>query len=325
MYDFITIGSALEDISFIINKPNSHGSALFNFFEDRKIEVQDSEFNLGGVGMNTAISLSKLGLAVAPIVRLGKDARGSSIQSELMRKGISTELVQVDSSKPTGVSVVLITKNKGRHVLFVSRGANDNLEIDLKKIKSFKPRWVYMTSFHGNWREDMQNVFDLKKDLGFKIALNPGQNQLDEDPDFIKSLLCDVDCVILNRREASMLTGSSSADIELLSKSINKMGAKLVVISEGVAGSNVYNGDTILHADIMKVDSMDTTGTGDVFGSTFVGSYYKFDQDIEKALKYAIVQSAKVTSEVGAQKGLIDLETIKKFASRIKITKINGK
>ncbi len=320
MYDFITIGSALEDVSFIVNNPEAHGNALFSFYEDRKIEIQNAEFNLGGGGMNTAIVLSKLNLAVAPMINIGADARGEIVKTELYKRGISTELVQVDKDSHTGVSVVLITKKKGRHVLFVARGANEKLSIYVKGIKKLKPRWVYITSLHGDWQQDLEKIFLLKRKMGFKIAFNPGQNQLSQNPDFIRSIMPDIDCLLINRKEVSLLLGSKSSDMEFLSKKMHKCGAKMVVITEGEAGANVYDGKTLFHVDIVDTKSVDSTGTGDAFGATFIGAFYKHE-DIEKALKYAIIQSSKVTEEIGAQHGLVNEKVLNKISKKVKISK----
>ena len=55
------------------------------------------------------------------------------------------------------------------------------------------------------------------------------------------------------------------------------------------------------------------TGAGDSFGSAFVAGLIKYDWNIDKALKLAILNSAHVIKKIGAQEGLLKSSDLKKY------------
>jgi len=62
------------------------------------------------------------------------------------------------------------------------------------------------------------------------------------------------------------------------------------------------------------VEAVEALGAGDAFGSTFFALWLD-SQDIEKALKYALVNSAAALEKYGASEGLLSVEEIEKRLS----------
>jgi sugar/nucleoside kinase (ribokinase family) len=100
-------------------------------------------------------------------------------------------------------------------------------------------------------------------------------------------------------------------------KAILKLGVKTVVVTDGENGVYVACNDYILFYPSIKTDVVDTVGAGDSFGSCFVA--FKFmGFSIEDSLRYGMVNSSSVISNMGAKCGLLSkdglIETAKLVA-----------
>lgn len=73
--------------------------------------------------------MSRLGLDVTTLVKLGKDARAENILARLIKEGVSIHRIIRDFGKPTGASMLLSSLERNA-AIFTFRGANSQLEFD---------------------------------------------------------------------------------------------------------------------------------------------------------------------------------------------------
>jgi len=76
-------------------------------------------------------------------------------------------------------------------------------------------------------------------------------------------------------------------------------------------GAYIYDGKQIYFEKASKQKSIDTTGAGDAFNSSFLAGLIIYNNDIKKSLKLAILRSGNVVSNIGAQSGLLTKNQIK--------------
>ena len=104
MYDVITIGSGTIDVFL------DTGSRLFQKAKGGKVHVpfgskilvDEMRTSTGGGGTNTAVSLSRLGLKVAWIGKIGVGANSERLLKEMKKENVDTSLVKRDSKFRTG-------------------------------------------------------------------------------------------------------------------------------------------------------------------------------------------------------------------------------
>ena len=366
MPSIITIGGAVRDITFltdegrVIETPeNLTEQALLGFEYGAKIKSREVYFNFGGGACNTAATLSKLGLKTAVCSRVGNDTDGEFIISNLKKRKISANLIQLDKQKRTGFSLVVVNKNKksgkvknaagekGERVIFVYKGAGDNLKINSQKILSQKPDWFYITSLAGDWEKTLSGISKLAKKNKIKIAINPGADQIKAGLKKLRDILAATEILILNRDEAIELVGSKAGNKKLSNAKLNnikflisellKAGPRAVVVTDGQEGA--YAGaifknppDPLLQRGKSKIlfspassdERVDATGAGDAFGSAFVGGYILNNGDLKTALKFGIVNSGSVVGEYGAENGILSRRGIKGRMGRIKVGKLGN-
>ena len=158
-YDFITIGGAVEDITFytsesliINNKDDVLRQKLIAFEYGAKLKVDKAYSTYGGGANNASVCLAKLGFRVASLAAIGEDIRGEGIVRNLKKHKVNTILIQRIKDIESGFSFLLVAQNN-EHVVFSNRAANNKLSITKNLLKNIKAtKWIYMTSLSGDWK-----------------------------------------------------------------------------------------------------------------------------------------------------------------------------
>jgi len=341
-FDVITIGGAARDIIFftdegrvVDNKRDITKARLACFESGAKIKIEEAFFGLGGGACNTAVAFSRLGLKSGVVAKVGKDKEAEKVFEDLRKEGVDTTLIDQDKKSVTGFSFIAGTKGAEKeHTAFVYRGANDELIVTEPLLSRVRTSWFYVCSLSGgNWPLILKNVCEpvrqskhkpgsFKKSAGIRLAWNPGYTQIEAGKRGIEKYLDSCDVLILNKDEAIELALSDSKNIksesqlknpEFLLRIIQGWGPEMVVITCGDAGAYVIYDQQVHFRKAKKVRAADTTGAGDAFGASFVAGLSMFKNDIERALKLAVINSASVVTEVGAQKGLLRAKSLLKL------------
>lgn len=324
MYDVITIGSATFDVfaktdsELITIKTNNSKEELIAYPSGSKILMKSLNFSVGGGGTNTAVAISKLGLKAAYLGNIGKDDHGRNIIELLKKEGV--DFIGTISEDMTNYSVILDSSDEDRTIL-VYKDASEKLEyanIDKDKLMA---RWFYFSAIDLKLLEKLSD-YAVKK--GIKVAFNPSNYLADKGSDYLKKVLRNTELLILNNEEAELLVGKAS--ILILLDRLQKLGPKIVVITQGNKGADVLYSDTVYHSDIFKLKVLETTGAGDAFGSSFLAGFI-LKNSIEYAIKLGIVNSASVVSKIGPKKGLLNAKEASDLIhkSKIKLKTVNLK
>jgi ribokinase len=94
---------------------------------------------------------------------------------------------------------------------------------------------------------------------------------------------------------------------------LKSFGPKVVVITDGNKGVQVYDGKYRYLMASYKVPVKSTLGAGDCFASTFTAAMINTNWDIIKSVKYAAANAANIVQEYGAQKGFKKFDELDKF------------
>jgi len=332
-YDVITIGSAVRDMylflkekdAIVIDNPKKEitRKQLLALEYGAKLDVEDSFQAVGGGGINSAVTFSRLGLKSACVLSLGEDDNAGAIYKVCKDEGINTRFVQNKSKKPTGFSALIVAGKQNDRVVVVERGANDDQDLSINKSKINNTKWYYTTSLSGkNWESILVDITKSVKKNSIKWAWNPGGVQLGAGLRILGKYLKYCTVLILNRDEAIGLLAQRSGKVkdnpkDLLS-SILKFGSNSVVITDGSKG--VYYADNLgmmyVRADL-SVKVKERTGAGDSFGSGFISGLI-LNKDIGDSLNLGISNSESVIQYIGAQEGILNKSDLKKAVNNKK-------
>lgn len=349
MYDFITIGSATQDVfiqsdvaSIVTVSQTFKKSEFMSFPYGAKTEISDFSKNLGGGAVNTATNLANLGLKTSTIIKLGNDELNDIIKLKLAKSGVDIMNI-IDSKKYlTGFSIILVSFQGDRTVL-AHRGANafvSEKEVNFDAIKN--SRWVYVSPLSGESNKILDKIANFCNENKINLALNAGTTALKKGANYFSKILKSAQVVVMNREEASLVTKIQvrpdskeekfskeciHPDIVSMLKCLKKDSKAMIVMTDGKNGVYCYDGNDIYICPAFPADVVSTLGAGDAFSSTFCAALDKFNWDIEKALKYASVNSASVCTHFGAQEGFLTFDEIEKKLKenkKFKTTKIKA-
>jgi len=310
MYDVIVIGSNTIDAFVYTDKnesisiKNIQGEETFISYPlGSKLLINELDFYTGGGGTNVSVCLSRMGLKTAYIGKIGNDNNGKVILEELKKEKIDFlgEISSLPNDK-TGYSVVLDSIEHNRTIL-TFRGANDTLNFSKINLGKLQTKWFYFATMIDKSFETLEKIADYANKNNIKIIFNPDNALCEKGAGFLKNILQNTEILVLNNEETSLLVGKNNPVINL--KKLRNLGPKIVIITDGKNPINCIDFDNnhyvIYPLDIKVVE---TTGAGDSFSSTFLAGLFK-ENDIEFALKLAIINSHSVLKYKGAKNKLL--------------------
>jgi sugar/nucleoside kinase (ribokinase family) len=121
--------------------------------------------------------------------------------------------------------------------------------------------------------------------------------------------------LIVNKDEAIEIVFSKNKNSKFINNEkyliseLHRIGAKIVVLTDGTSGAWGHNEEQILRVDALPKKAVDTTGAGDAFASGFLAAHLK-NKDFAEALKWGIINSSSSVMAYGGQEGLLSEEDI---------------
>lgn len=326
MFDVLTIGTATRDVFltspyFTVLKDPGHlkkigfmtGEATC-FALGGKVDVGEPIMTTGGGATNAAVTFARQGFKTGAIIALGNDENGKAVLADLAKDHVEP-LMFCSKRHATAYSTLLLSKT-GERTILVARGASDDLQVTPALLAKARAKWAYITpgaiSFGVITR--LVNYLTAK---GVHIAINPSGHYVKMGMRRLQPLLKKAHVVILNREEASQLTGAAYANERGIFRRFESLFSGLAVMTEGAGGVLVSNGKTMYKAGTFKERVLvDRTGAGDAFGSGFVAGLMRTAPQvkpgegypasaIEQAIRLASANATSVVEHVGAKAGII--------------------
>ena len=339
MFNIITVGDSTLDTFLVIDDATvqcdlsrEHCRLCLNYAD--KVPITHATQSIGGDAANVAVGCKKMGLKTAAVSELGDDVNGKVIKAGLKKAGVDTSMVKILKNKETRYSVVLNYKAE-RTIL------SYHVERDYSLPTLPTTDWIYYTSLGANFEKlQDQLVKYISKHPQTKLAMNPGSFQIKNGLNKIKEILPKTDILFLNKEEAGRivpslrggarattkqsLPSSQNNQVADLLSALQKLGPKIVVITDSYNGSYATDGKSSYFMPIYDVKAVGKTGAGDAFASAFLSAII-LKKDIPTAMQWGTANSASVIQQIGAQKGLLNKAGIEKMVRRfdkIKPTKI---
>ena len=207
----LSVGGAMIDTIAIIESDRIERMSMFNaeasfllIEEGRKTEALEVSTHCGGGAVNTAVAMSRLGLDVATLFKLGHDARADVILERLKAEGVSARWVIRDAGAPTGASV-LVSSHDRNAAVFTFRGANTLLEPRDLADEAFAADLVYVSGLSNRSADCFPVIIDKAKGGGALVAVNAGVRQLSARGGAFLDSLGRIDILAINRPEADAL------------------------------------------------------------------------------------------------------------------------
>ncbi len=309
-YDIITFGSATRDTFLRLKKENyrilgeresPEGQSLC-FPLGSKIFIEDLQVSTGGGATNTACTFSNHSFKVAVCSKVGDDKRGEAVIDELKRFRVDTQFIKKDRNYPTAYSAIL--SFAGERTILVYRGACHFMEEKELPFSKLKAKWFYLAPLSEKSAQLFGPLVRFAKAQKIKIAANLGNSQIKLGEKVLKPILQELDVLILNREEASLLSGIEKEKETEIIKKLKELIKGILVITKGKEGSVVCDGSYIYQAPAPSVLPFEKTGAGDAFGSGFLSGLLE-KNNIEYAIQRGTANSTSCIQKIGAKNGLL--------------------
>jgi len=256
----------------------------------------------GGCACNTAIECANLGIKTSLIGKVGDDLFSDYLIKTLKKYGVKTK-IKIEKGKNTGITYAVNFKNMTRS-MFTYRGTNELLSIRDFNTDDIKGKILLVTGFNllNSLRKDVKTLFLYARNRRMKTFLDPNwdpegwpENRLNDILELLK--YTDFFFPSLEEGKAIMKTEND----RLIVKKILHLGAKGVCLKLDEKGCLLGKENTIKLISGFAVNSVNTTGAGDVFLAGFIKGYLS-DWSIEDTVRFANAAGALSTTKVGLGK-----------------------
>lgn len=285
------------------------GRPIDRFPEKGKLELFDQlEIHAGGCANNTAIALSRLGVSVGAMGKIGNDHFGDLVLQHLTENRVDTAGVQRDANANTSFTFVAIASDGERsfcHYIGANGELNeDDLNWDI--IKTAKILHIagalVMPKFDG---QPMANVLQKAKTLGIITSLDTAWDATGKWLETLEPCLPFVDIFLPSLTEAEHLTGTS--ELREISKFLRNYGINTIGIKMGERGSYVSTTEEELFVPAYSVNVVDATGAGDAYVAGFLAGTVK-GWDLKATAELASATGAACVTAIGTTAGIQNLE-----------------
>ena len=313
-FDVISVGDIVTDAFIKLADDqahaykNEHGKWLAMELGSKlpfdHVEIKEAVGN----SPNAAVSFAKLGLNSGLVANVGGDSHGRDMISALHSKKVDTRFVHINPDMMSNYHYVLWYKEE--RTILIKHEEYDYHWPHFRPKE--KPKWLYFSSISKNALEMHDDMADwLEQNTDVKLAFQPGTFQIDAGVNRLSKLYKHTEVLLLNREEATELSGGKHDDIHGLFNKLHDIGPKIVVITDGPDGAYASDGENryFMPPYPDPAPPFERTGAGDAFSSTFVAALIK-GNTIEGALQWAPINSMNVVQKVGAQDGLLSEKEI---------------
>lgn len=264
---------------------------------DSQTLVPTIRLSSGGCAANLAKALNRLGTKARLIGKVGDDFFGGFLGGDL--EGVDLRL---SVGSRTGITVGITFEDNTRSFITYP-GSNSELvygDIDFDLIEG---RCLHIASFFlQGLRENTKKILDFAHSKGMVTSFDTGwdpRGWSSGDQELVRETLKHVDLFFPNVKEGEAIT--EARDERTICGRLLDMGPRVVALKAGNRGCYVASEGDFFFVPSFRVDSLDTTGAGDVFDAGFVYGYLK-GWDLELMGRFANAAAALSTTGYGTQK-----------------------
>lgn len=294
----VAIGAnAIDEYYECENWPKLGNKAIVKFLEKK----------VGGMIPNAASIMASFGLKTYLLDTLGLDSNTDIILGELRKFNVDTEYIDIDKTIQNAKTLIMLSEME--RTIFVVDNGRSTIEIDEKKMELLlNSEYVYTIISDMKKIEGHMQLIGRLKENGCKIVYDVESTSFSMPED--EKYFLNAGILFFNEEGFEKFRNGSSKE-EAINKLLNA-GVKIIAITLGSNGCQLYTEDKTVKAPGIKVSVVDTTGAGDTFNGSFL-YFYSLGWDLEKCAQYANAAAARSIMYFGPKSGITSLDNIEKM------------
>ena len=282
-----------------------------DIFEKKSHRMDDILLSFGGNALNEAVVLSRLGVTVELITKLGDDESGKKVFEFIRDNGISTDKVKIAPGLKTAINVVLVDKNGER---FFLTDPNTNLrKMEYNDIACHTDDMADLVCFPCMFTSPLLGIADMvslfsgiKSKPGRTLILDMTNAKNNETIDDMKEIFTLADYYLPNEEELKSISGELST--EDAARKIISWGTKAVIVKRGGRDTLLFTDNGIDPLPVYKTKkAVDTTGAGDSFGAGFIYGL-SHQMSLRECVMFGNAVASCTIEKNGATDGLVSGE-----------------
>lgn len=258
------------------------------FGDDTRARIR---ITTGGAAANTATWLAALGADVVLVSRVGDDAAGRQVRSELAAAGVRCALA-VDPTAATFCVVVLVGPD-GQRTMLPDHGAGASLRIeDLTSDLISESGHLHLSGYvlaDPRSRDTGLAMLAAAREADLTTSVDPQSAALIPDPAAFLEWVRGVDLLLPNNGELELLASAGDP--------LDFVGA--VAATAGADGARWIDRTTTVSVPATKASCVDSTGAGDAFNAGLLHAWLAGEPP-EVALRSGVRAAGEAVGVVGA-------------------------
>lgn len=248
----------------------------------------------GGSAANTINGIANLGVKCSFIGKISDDKYGEYYKNDMLKNGI--EPILLKGNAQTGRATVFISKDSERTFGTYLGSAIEMVPDEITPEMFDGYNYFHIEGYLVQNQGLIRKAMELAHQKGVKVSLDlASYNVVEANRDFLKEVIEKyVDIVFANEEEAKAFTGKTPEE------SLHELASlvDIAVVKIGSKGSMIKSSDEVVNVGVIKVNSVDTTGAGDLYASGFIYGVAK-GLTLEKCGQIGAILSGKVIEVVG--------------------------
>ena len=272
-------------------KPNDGETIIGNSFETF----------LGGKGSNQAVAASKLGANVSFVGKVGSDLYGQKLKEQLNLEKVNTQLLGKVEGE-SGVALINVIESSSENQIIVIPGANAHVSADQIDDKTLSSVEILISQLEVPPNQ-IEVLFSRARQGHCYRVLNVAPAI-----EFSTSLFNETDLLVVNEIELEALAKKKLKDtnIDSIRASVDLLSLakhQAIVVTLGAEGVYVRDQNKDEYIEGHKVNSVDTTGSGDCFVGA-MASYLIEDKNLFDASVFANKAASISVTRKGASSSM---------------------
>jgi len=213
----------------------------------------------GGMAANTAYALACLGIPVALVGRVGRDADGQFLEENLAGVDLSYVTAQGESGR-----AYILADREGERTILVAPNTNDELqEEDIPRQVLNAAMFLHLTAFVGDGPLAVQQAVARQLPGQVRLSLDPGELYARRGWRALEDILDHLETLLVTETEWGLLGGEPKIHPD--------WAPPVVVIKRGARGARLLTPLRYLDFPVELADRVvDTLGAGDVFAAGYL-------------------------------------------------------
>jgi len=244
----------------------------------------------GGVAANAAVTIARLGGLATLLGAIGADPVGDVVLEELRSERVEVQHVRRLASHSTPTSVIIVEPGGERTII-----ADSTIDLTRLPVPDLPAAHFDAVLVDARWSAATRRALEMAQRAGVPGVVDV--DRLPAEPDLLDA------ASHLVFSESALVEFAGSDDLEAGLRDVAGTSTARLSVTAGERGVFWLDNGSVRHLDAFEVDTVDTTGAGDVFHGAFALALAEGTEEAA-AFRFASATAALKCSRPGARAGI---------------------